>query len=242
MKIAKKKYTDFMESAPYSLKETLGVIASLRISPMSLAKFSSKLSLGVIVEDTEDAMDDNLSAVVNALNVALMTSTGSSLAPYVMYHSGSINASLFYQQLISFVKDIADVDTGNKLVMENINYDKLLASLVDLGVVKVAYIYLADGSFAIILYHNSGTLLSFEEVDSLYLGLKGQMTIDEFKKAFSPKVIKKIQHDVSAIPSVSSGTVQKLLPLDSNLSKIIRHVDRLNKIYGTLNSQGMIQS
>lgn len=242
MKVAKKKYTDFMEEAPYSLKETIAFIASSRVTPMSLAKFASSLSLGTIVEDTEDAMDSNLTAVVNALSVALMTSNGSAIAPYVMYHSGSVNADLFYQQILSFVKNIAKVDDSNKLVLNSINYDHLLASLLDLGTVKVAYLYLADGSFAIVLYHNPGTLLSFEETDSLYLGLKGQMTMDEFQKTFTPKVVKKIQHDVSVIPSVSSGVIQKVLPLDPNFSKIIRQADRLNKIYATLNSQGMIHA
>lgn len=242
MKVAKKKYTDFMEGAPYSLKETIGVIASSRVSPMSLAKFSSNLSLGTIVEDTEDAMDSNLTAVVNALNVALTTANGNTVAPYVMYHSGTVNAELFYQQVLSFIKSIANVDESNKLVVSSINYDHLLASLIDLGTIKVSYLYLADGSFAIIMYHNPGTLLSFEEVDSLYLGLKGQMTMDEFQSTFTPEVVKKIQHDVSAIPAIGSGVIQKVLPLDPNFSKVIRQADRLNKIYATLNSQGMIHA
>lgn len=240
MKVAKKKYTDFMEGAPYSLKETISILASSRVNPISLAKFSSSLSLGTVVEDTADAMDSNLSAVINALGVSLITPNGSTVAPYVMYHSGSTNADLFYQQVVSFVKTIAKVDDSNKLVLNSINYDHLLAELVGLGVVKVSYIYLTDGSFAIIMYHNPGALLSFDEVDELYLSLKGQMTLDDFKKLFTPEVVKKVQHDVATVPSVTSGTIQKVLPLDTNFAKVIRHVDRLNKIYTTLNAQGMI--
>ncbi|QBJ03631.1 hypothetical protein HWC09_gp088 [Lactobacillus phage 3-521] len=240
MKVAKKKYTDFMEGAPYSLKETISVIASSRVNPVSLAKFSSSLSLGTVVEDTADAMDSNLSAVINALGVSLMTPNGSTVAPYVMYHSGSTNADLFYQQIVSFVKTIANVDDSNKLVLDSINYDHLLAELISLGTVKVSYVYLTDGSFAIIMYRNPGALLSFAEVDKLYLSLKGQLTLDEFKKLFTPEVVKKVKHDVSTVPSVASGTLQKVLPLDTNFAKVIRHVDRLNKIYMTLNAQGMI--